>query len=298
MKIKLVLHPDEFTSFHGPVMQFLWQRYFDIEFYDQSKTYDHSGTAFIVSWQNADKDYSKQLKNQGYRVAVDNLWELPLNKKNYHWIENPNWFWYSESIWWRKLGYHRYQPDKTYSKLAFMPIGRQSPVRDDIVNRLDRRLDNFVWSYQDQRLPNDASPSQDNYQRFFNPQWYDATYFSLVIETANVGHCFNLTEKIFKPMAYRHPFLLIGQYRSLKKLHSLGFETYENLFDESYDDVTDTNRRLDAVIKNIDNFTPQPYDLITLDKLQHNHAHFFDRELVESKIVAEIVEPLIHYIET
>jgi hypothetical protein len=107
-----------------------------------------------------------------------------------------------------------------------------------------------------------------------------------------------LSEKSFKPIAYRHPFLLIGQYRSLKKLHSLGFETYENLFDESYDDIVNFDRRLAAVINNISNFDARVYDAITLGKLQHNHAHFFDKELVESKIVTEIIEPLIHYIET
>ncbi len=290
MKNKLVLRADEFTSFHSVYLQYLWQRYFDIEYYDPDKTYDRPGKVFVVNWQNADDDYSKQLKNQGHRVAVDNLWEHPLLKKDHHWIQNPNWFWYNQSIWWRSLGCHRYRPNKTYSKLAFMPIERQDAVRDYIVKKLDNRLDNFIWSYRSQKLPDDISS---------HPQWHDDTYFSVVVEIIQgIKSCQWLSEKSFKPIAYRHPFLLMGQPGSLKKLHGLGFETYENLFDESYDDITIMNQRFDAIIKNVDNFIRQEYDSLTLEKLQHNHAHFFNKELVESRIVSEIIEPLIHYIET
>jgi hypothetical protein len=298
MKNKLILRSEEYTSFHSHYLTFLWERYFDIEWYDQSKTYDRSGNVFIINWQNANDDYSKQLTNQGYRVAIDNLWEFPLRKTDSYWIENQDWFWYNESIWWRNLGYHRYQPNKTYSKRFLMPLRRSSQIRDKIVNQLDHRLNDFLWSYRDQALPDDVPKSQNNYQRFFNPQWYDDTCCSLVVETMNIGGCFQLTEKSFKPLAYRHPFLIVGQFRSLKKLQSLGFETYENLFDESYDEIPDFDRRFDAVIKNINDFDPRAYDTITQEKLQHNHARFFDRELVESKIVAEIIEPLINYIET
>ena len=300
MKNKIVLREEEFTSFRSFYLEYFWQKYFDIEFYDQSKTYDCAGRVFVVSWQNADDDYSKQLKNQGLKVAVDNLWEHPVNRKDHHWIQNLDWCWYNESLWWRSMGYHEYQPNKTYSKLAFMPIRRQDHVRDKIVNALGGHLEDFVWSYRDQTLPNDAPLTQDNYQRFFNPEWYDDTYFSVVVETVlqGKGGYKWVSEKSFKPIAYRHPFLVIGQHESLKKLRSLGFETYENLFDESYDDIYDFDLRLDAVIKNIDNFDARAYDSITQGKLQHNHDRFFDKELVESKIVAEIVEPLINYAET
>jgi hypothetical protein len=300
MKNKLVLRREEFTSFQSVYLEYLWHKYFDIEYYDADKTYDPVGRVFVVSWQKADDDYSKQLKNQGLKVAVDNLWEHPLSGKDCHWIQHLDWCWFNESMWWRSMGYHRYQPNKTYAKLAFMPVRRQDHDRDKIVNALGARLDTFVWSYRDRTLPNDAPMTQDNYQRFFNPEWYDSTYFSVVVETILQGMAGYrwVSEKSFKPIAYKHPFIVIAQHGSLKKLRSLGFETYENLFDESYDDIYDFDQRLDAVIKNIDNFDIRAYDSITLGKLQHNHARFFDQDLVESKIVSEIIDPLVNYIET
>jgi len=303
MKNKLILRPSEFSSFTCHYLIDLWKKYFDISYYDNNNNYDRS-TLFAVNWTNANDEYSQQLRDRGYRVVIDNLWEPPLAVTDYYLIVNPNWCWYNESLWYRALklhnglGYDQYQPNKTYSKLSLMPIRRQSTIRDHIVDKLGARLDNFVWSYRSRLLPNDISWDIGWYQRFFNPQWYDDTYFTTVVETWQAGKCDLISEKIFKPIAYYHPFVVIGQLHTLTRLHQLGFETYENLFDESYDDIQNFGQRLDAVIKTIDDFDPRPYDATTLEKLQHNHAHFFDKDLVESKIVAEIIHPLINYAET
>ena len=298
MKNKIILRESEPSCFTSYYLESFWSRYFDISYYDADKTYDRTDTLFSVRVRNADDEYSRQLKDQGYRVIVDNLWESPTHKNDYYWMENPNWFWYNESLWYRSLGYHQYRPNKQYSKLSFMPVRRHKSTRDYIVDKIGARLDNFVWSYRDKKLPNDMDPTDNLYQRFFNPEWYNDTYFSTVVETFQEGKCKWVTEKIFKPFAYHHPFVVIGQSHTLTKLHQLGFETYENLFDESYDDILDFNQRLDAVISSIDNFNPQPYDSETRRRLQHNHDHFFDQALVESRIITEIVEPLINYAET
>jgi hypothetical protein len=298
MKTKIILRSEEFTSFTSHYLESLWGKYFDIEWYDPGKTYGQSGTLFVVWWQNADDDYSKDLRDQGHKVVVDNLWEVSASRTDYYWLENSNWFWYNESLWWQSLGYHQYIPHKQYSKLAFMPISRVNHTRDQIVTKLTPVLDNFIWSYRDKKLPNDLDSTNNNYQRFFNPNWYDDTYFSTVVESQQQGPCYRPTEKIFKTCAYYHPFLLIGQHHTLKRLKQLGFETYNNIFDESYDDIIDFDLRLNAVIKNINNFDPVPYDAETQCRLQHNHDHFFDQPLVESCIVTEIIEPLLEHAES
>jgi hypothetical protein len=298
MKTNIVLRPGEFTSFTSYYLEPIWNRYFDIKQYDPSATYCNTNTLFVVWWQNADDEYSKDLQDQGYKVVIDNLWEVPTSRTDYYWLENSNWFWYNESLWWRSLGYHQYIPNKQYSKLSFMPIRRQCSTRGKIVNKLNPLLDNFIWSYQDKKLPNDINSTDDGYQRFFNPEWYDNTYFSTVVETLQHGTCHWLTEKTFKACAYYHPFLLIGQHHTLKRLRQMRFETYDNIFDESYDDIVEFDLRFNAVIQNIKNFSRTSYDIQTQQKLQHNHDHFFNRDLVESKIVSEIIEPLLHYAET
>jgi hypothetical protein len=166
------------------------------------------------------------------------------------------------------------------------------------VDKLGSRLDRFLWSYKDKILPGDLPSSDSRHQRFFNPEWYDDTYFSMVVETLQHGGCTWMTEKVFKACAYYHPFLVISQPGLLTLLKKMGFETYQNIFDESYDHIRDFDSRLDAIIKNIDNFKVEPYDSETQRRLRHNHNHFFNQELVEDRITTEIVEPLLAYAET
>lgn len=297
MKNKLILRAGEFTSFTSYYLESMWSRYFNISYYDTDKIYDRSNTLFVVWWMNAADEYSRQLRDQGYRVVVDNLWESPQYKTDYFWLENPNWFWYNESLWWRSLGYHEYQPIKRYSKLAFASIRRPSKIRDQIVTKLGSRLDNFLWSYKDKGLPGDLPSSDSQHQRFFNPEWYNDTYFSLVVETLQHGNSPWMTEKVFKACAYYHPFLVIGQPGLLALLRKMGFETYPNIFDEYYDSIQCFDTRLDAIVKNIDNFKIEPYDSETQRRIQHNHNHFFDQKLVEDRILTEIIIPLLSYAE-
>jgi hypothetical protein len=299
MKIKLILQPEQFTSFTSWYLEPLWREYFDIGLYNESSTYSKH-TLFVFWCANADDPLVNRLHEQGHKVVIDNLWEMPNldYSKNHYELNNRNWCWYNESLWWRSLEYHNYVPKKSYKRTSFMPIRRSSQQRNIIVESLGSRLDNFIWSYQDKTLPNDSSTTDPNYQRFFNPEWYNDTYFSTVLESIQLGPCWWPTEKTFKACAYYHPFLIIGQHHTLKYLKQLRFETYDNLFDESYDDIEEFDMRLNAVIKNVDNFNPVPYDTTTNEKLQHNHNLFFDEQLVKDRIVREIIEPLIEYAET
>ena len=126
-------------------------------------------------------------------------------------------------------------------------------------------LDDFYYSYVERLgkyLPEDADPLfpasagvTGQQQRYFNPMWYNDTYFSLVAETTKdlLGGT-HVTEKSFKPMAYYHPFIVWGQPGTLHFLKDLGFETFENLFDESYDLIQNDQDRLSAVINNVKSF--------------------------------------------
>jgi len=138
-------------------------------------------------------------------------------------------------------------------------------------------------------------------QRHFEARWYDDTYFSIVAETrvmTVVNTPLLISEKTFKALAFYHPFLIWGELGSLQHLKNLGFETFNNLFDESYDAISNSVDRLKAMVSNVGNFKQVPYDRITLEKLQHNHDRFFDQAYVQSCIKQQIIEPLLQQIET
>jgi hypothetical protein len=82
---------------------------------------------------------------------------------------------------------------------------------------------------------------------------YENTYFSLVTETLYFeDYNVFITEKIFKPILYKHPFVAVAGAHTLKQLRKLGFKTFHPYIDESYDEETDNIKRLKMVIKEVD----------------------------------------------
>jgi hypothetical protein len=158
----------------------------------------------------------------------------------------------------------------------------------------------MLYSYRNKKLPNDISPKNPTWQRYFHPDWYDSTYFSLVVETTEqlpaTGVPF-VTEKSFKPMAFQHPFQIHGAAGTLQYIKEQGFVTYDNLFDESYDQLSGADR-VTKIQQNLNQFRPEPYTTETVERIEHNHARFFDHAMVSLRIQEEIVNPLREYAET
>jgi hypothetical protein len=85
---------------------------------------------------------------------------------------------------------------------------------------------------------------------------------------------------------------------NLAYLRSQGFESFPELFDESYDDIADWRRRVDRVAELARDFDVRSIDNpIVKQKLQHNSARFFDQQLTQQMTQQTIVAPLLNFIE-
>jgi hypothetical protein len=58
----------------------------------------------------------------------------------------------------------------------------------------------------------------------------------------------HLTEKTFKPIVNRHPFIVVSAPYTLKAIRSFGFKTFDTIIDESYDNILDHNERFDTIV--------------------------------------------------
>ena len=82
---------------------------------------------------------------------------------------------------------------------------------------------------------------------------YENTYFSLVSETFFFdSDSVFFTEKVFKPIVYKHPFVLISAPQQLSSLHKLGYKTFHPFINESYDKELDDVKRLRLIIEEVD----------------------------------------------
>ena len=79
------------------------------------------------------------------------------------------------------------------------------------------------------------------------------TYFETFCSTdrdEKDGRIF-MCDKIAKPLVMGPPFIGLFNPFTLKSLRELGFETYPELFDESYDDEVNIDYRFNMVVKEI-----------------------------------------------
>lgn len=89
-----------------------------------------------------------------------------------------------------------------------------------------------------------------------------------------------LTEKTFKVFLYKRPFVLLGAKNSLRQLHQMGFKTFHELWDESYDQINDPNQRLLKVLDIVDNICSYSIDDLKSmcyaikDILDYNLTHY------------------------
>ena len=99
---------------------------------------------------------------------------------------------------------------------------------------------------------------------------FDNSYYSLVTETyfyadpakdnlsSGVIPAMFFTEKIYKPISMKHPFILVSRANSLKWLRKFGFKTFSPYINESYDDETDDDTRMNMIVdevKRLNQFT-------------------------------------------
>jgi hypothetical protein len=92
----------------------------------------------------------------------------------------------------------------------------------------------------------DTNKSVQDFKKIIDPNQslYDMTLLSLVTETRfYLNNIFN-TEKIYKPIANRHPFIIVGPAKTLQNLRNTGYKTFSDYFDESYDDIEDPVHRM------------------------------------------------------
>jgi len=328
----------------------------DCTMYDDRSIYKED-TIFIVndfSLAGDEKHIVEFLLNEGYKVIIDIVWEghcrfghkfkyqfpdqvhmMYTGTKNYYSNSDqiiPDFFWIHEYLYNKRKQLDHYKPEQqtNYKKYNFfMPMRKAKPHRDMILESFADRLPQALYSYCDKgiTLPMDDSDSnlllstEYNFDRNFNSDWYDNSYFSVVTETfasmtkdeldktpfklkdEGSRNCWKsggstmLTEKTFKPIAFEHPFIIFGQVGTLKRLHKIGFETFPHLFNEDYDKEESIVTRLAMIKDCVGEFNTGHYmNPRTKEVLDHNRAHFYNADLIRQMIDLEIVCPLKDFI--
>ena len=162
--------------------------------------------------------------------------------------------------------------------------GRARKHRKQLLEDLMPLLDSAIWSNLDDTYGNpikllDPKYEFDFYQKnrelncsgfvkyelfdndwgeiYLNPRPYLDTYFSLVTETVFEYPYSFRTEKIWKPIAIGHPFIAVANAGYYRDLHALGFQTFGNIIDESFDQIDSNQERLARIVNVVNDLCQQ-----------------------------------------
>jgi hypothetical protein len=108
-------------------------------------------------------------------------------------------------------------------------------------------------------------------------------HIHLVAETLFNTSKTHLTEKVFKPMVMKQPFIIIGPPGSLEYLHTYGFQSFGDIWDESYDQETDSEKRMDKILSTVKHLASMnEYQFIDIVNkantiVNFNHQHFYSQ---------------------
>jgi hypothetical protein len=117
-----------------------------------------------------------------------------------------------------------------------------------------------------------------------NPRCYTDSWFSLVTETIfDYPYSFR-TEKIYKPILMAHPFVVAANRGYLKDLRDAGFQTFDSVIDESYDQIDCPHTRIERIIDTVNyisNSGAAHFWEATRDICKYNQQHLVEHNRSE-----------------
>lgn len=125
-------------------------------------------------------------------------------------------------------------------------------------------------------------------------QLWQSAMLHVVNETVFYHDKLHLTEKVFKPIVAKRPFVLAAAPGNLAYLRRYGFQTFEPWIDESYDQEPNHSQRLNMIASEIAKFAKMsPVELNNTyqdmhEVLQFNQQHFYGK--FKEIIVDELIQ--------
>jgi hypothetical protein len=119
-------------------------------------------------------------------------------------------------------------------------------------------------------------------------QFYNNIFVDIVHETFVRDDVFFGTEKSWRPILARRPFITMGARNHLANLKKLGFKTFNDIWDEGYDEYTMQHRvkEIEKLLEHISHWS-QPKLIQVLEQMQpildHNYEVF--TQLTHQKIM-------------
>lgn len=109
-----------------------------------------------------------------------------------------------------------------------------------------------------------TTPALHNGKRNTLEHYYNEIFLDVINETRYFQPTGNFSEKVFQAVQYMKPFVLVAPPKTLEYFKSLGFQTFDEFWDESYDDELDHEVRLAKIFTLLDSILDKPIEELRL----------------------------------
>ena len=126
-----------------------------------------------------------------------------------------------------------------------------------------------------------------NHSKDIQPFYYDSL-FSIVSESTI--HQEFITEKTFKPMAHGHPFIIIGNAKNFERLKTLGYKTFEDIFESK---IIETPQQLSKFLLHVHKIPLEEWkDRISSvwDRVKYNYYTLLENKRSFEKFKTELIK--------
>lgn len=116
----------------------------------------------------------------------------------------------------------------------------------------------------------------------FKKELFLNSCINIVTETSYDLNELFISEKVLKPIINYQPFIVFGPYGYLNKLRSYGYKTFDEFWDESYDNIEDPEKRFFAILKIVRELNSKSIE--ELNELYKNLKHIciYNKQLFDS----------------
>ena len=210
------------------------------------------------------------------------------------WHGGTTYFWFIMQQRYKDMESGFYHNHKTFDFLFLHKT--QRPHRDLLFDHLSNQglLSNSLYSYHSRGIALDPKFEVPRY-RYGYPRYgadrdlhedpYNHCAWNIVPETS-ADESF-ITEKLWKPIVAKQPFIVHAKADYLKTLRALGFKTYGTHIDETYDDEQDLGSRTKRIVdvcRSLQGSNHKKMYDETREIREHNHKTFFDEAILKTHV--------------
>lgn len=129
-----------------------------------------------------------------------------------------------------------------------------------------------------------------------NRQFYQNSLVSIVTETNFNADEVTLTEKSFKPSKEKHPFIIVGAPGAIQAFRDMGFRTFNEFWDENYDNIPDPRQRMKAILDVLNYIGSWNNEQIIEFRRKVKHVLDHNYEVLKKRYAVIIADNLRSYI--